>query len=77
MNWKEQFDEQFKERFFNFFPYNGEDKHHYFYVDIKSFTSTEIIEKLIADIPENIISGDEYEQGRMEEIKQQLISKWL
>lgn len=81
-NWKEQFDKGFKERFFNFFPYNGEDKRHYFYTDIKSFISTEIIEKLIADIPDVImpnaydsINDESYVKNA--ELKQQLRDKWL
>lgn len=69
-SWKEQFDKQF-------------DFHHENYLDwrdkltpeIKHFISTQIIEKLIEDIPGNVTGTPEefYCAG----VKQHLINKWL
>lgn len=44
---------------------------------IKYFISTEIIEKLIADIPESMFNGNTHQGVNLEPLKQQLKAKWL
>ena len=43
----EEFD-KFNKKFFGFFPYNGEDKHHYFWSDIQSHITQSRIKELEA-----------------------------
>jgi hypothetical protein len=73
MNWKEQFER----RFWTPLGQLSEEYRLAVLHDMETAISAEIIEKLIEEIPTNIISGDEYEQGRMDEIKQHLRDKWL
>ena len=66
MNWKENYDTTFK---------------HSQFIDhskIKDFISTQIIEKLIADIPDYYITEDGFKlQIDITHAKQQLRDKWL
>ena len=72
MNWKEQFRKEL-------YPRGMDGKPIEFDVPseaIIQFISTEIIEKLIADIPDDaIIGGDNFDLGK--HLKQQLRDKWL
>lgn len=72
-NWKEQFDNTFEftdDRFLT--PYSE------VAIKVKDFISSEIIEKLINDIPETTaISGDRIVYDLADELKQELRSKWL
>jgi len=76
MNWKEQFDGRFRGG-------NRGTKASIEMQAIKYFISTEIIEKLIADIPEHLIGTKTSEKelaptyAPTDTLKQQLIDKWL
>ncbi|MFP5260981.1 MAG: hypothetical protein ACLGJB_03645 [Blastocatellia bacterium] len=78
MNWKEQFDKSEVAERINIVesiaqihgipPYHGP--------TIQDFISTEIIEKLIADIPD-VIEDILHNKAMTIELKQQLRDKWL
>lgn len=66
-NWKEQF--------INRFALHSEVWNKTTPVEVADFISTEIIEKLIADIPEDIYVRDV--RHTVQDIKQQLRERWL
>ncbi len=66
MNWKEKFDNEF----------DAIDTH--WLDNVKNFISTEIIEKLIDEIPDNMMNGYEAPGPAFgKNVKQQLKEEWL
>jgi hypothetical protein len=85
MNWKEQFDKQFRERETHWEgspveyteeKWNAEHLSDLKKSDFYDFISTQIIERLIADIPEKI-SAEVGFVVKTPRLKQQLRDKWL
>lgn len=75
-NWKEGLDEWYKE-LPNILPTHNVRIWKVSPHEVQAFIQTEIIEKLIEDIPENIESSDGWYYARTAETKHQLRAKWL